>query len=815
MTELKREQSSKTDRTPPEPTTRCDLHLHSAASLTTRQWFSEYFDAPESYADPLRQYELCKARGMDLVTLTDHDSIEGGLLLVERPDFFLSVEVSTRFPDNDCAVHVLVYNVTPAQHRKLQRLRDSVFSVVEFIRREGLPYALPHPLLSPNWRMDRETLEKCFVLFPTVEAINGLNDRRVNPIAETLIASLSPEVLVALSAKHGIPLAHGKPRRPALTAGSDDHGHRRAGTIFTEVGGKLGAAAYLERMMNGEARLVGKAGDLNAMALCIKQGAYEHFRRKGAGVRGQRNPFVDVMDVLAGRVPPTDPSSPRGAGSLVESLVRAAERARMPVGLDLDITVTPDEGTDESDRRIVEAVTRISDTLAADATEELVAAGMAFDIYGLCAALTDLAGAMVVASPLLFAADHFARQWDQVQRILKEWRATDLPSTSEHLAVFSDSRDNIDGVASWCRRFMCQAETAGRRVWFASCDEVAPLDSLCATASPITSVARFKVPLYPGFEVVVPSLPGTVDRLWREGITHVELATPGPMGLAGLAAARLLRLPVTASFHTDLCGLTAALTGESTATDLTRTYLRWFYRSVDRVFAFSASSREKLLEMGVSAAKIELMPVAVDPDDFTPRNASASTFAGLGLNMGDRPVVLSVGRLSPEKNIGVIIDAVERLQHRSPAPFLVVAGDGPAREAIERSCRGKSFVAIVGFQEGAALRRLYASARAFVFASKVDTLGLVNLEALASGVPVLVPGNSAIAGLLHDGDNALFFDPDAGELSDALSDLLDDPARAARLAAGGRSYTLDRWQTTQFDEVWRTMVAGSATACAA
>ncbi|HEY5308286.1 MAG TPA: glycosyltransferase, partial [Casimicrobiaceae bacterium] len=121
----------------------------------------------------------------------------------------------------------------------------------------------------------------------------------------------------------------------------------------------------------------------------------------------------------------------------------------------------------------------------------------------------------------------------------------------------------------------------------------------------------------------------------------------------------------------------------------------------------------------------------------------------------------------------------------------------------------------VGFQEGAALRRLYASARAFVFASKVDTLGLVNLEALASGVPVLVPGNSAIAGVLHDGDNALFFDPDAGELSDALSELLDDPARAARLAAGGRSYTLDRWQSAQFDEVWRTMVVGSTTACAA
>jgi glycosyltransferase involved in cell wall biosynthesis len=815
LADLTQEQCSKTDRNLAELTTRCDLHLHSAASLTTRQWFSEYFDAPESYADPLRQYELCRARGMDLVTLTDHDSIEGGLLLVDRPDFFLSVEVSTRFPENDCAVHVLVYNITPAQHRKLQRLRDSVFGVVDFIRSEGLAYALPHPLLSPNWRMDRETLEKCFVLFPTVETINGLNDRRVSPFAQSLIASLTPEVLGALSAKHGIPLAYGKPRRPAQTAGSDDHGHRRAGTIFTEVRGKLGAAKFLDRVMDGDGRLVGEAGDLNAMAMCIKQGAYEHFRRKGAGISGQRNPFVDVMDVLAGRVPATDANSPRGANALVENFVRAAQRARLPVGVDLDITLTPDEGTDESDRRIVEAVTKISDTLAADATDELVAAATAFDVYGLFAALTDLGSAMVIASPLLFAADHFARQWDQAQRIRKEWRATTLSGASDHLAVFSDSRDNIDGVATWCRRFMYQAETAGRRVWFASCDEVAPVDSSCPTASPIASVARFKVPLYPGFEVKVPSLPGTVDRLWREGITHLELATPGPMGLAGLAAARLLRLPVTASFHTDLYGLAVALTGQSTIADLARAYLHWFYCSVDRVFAFSAASREKLLEMGVPSTKIEVMPIAVDPDDFAPRNASASTLPGLGLNAGNRPVVLSVGRLSPEKNLDVIIDAVERLQHRNPAPLLVVAGDGPARDAIERGCRGKSFVAFVGVQEGTVLRQLYASAHAFVFASTVDTLGLVNLEALASGVPVLVPSNSAIAGLLDDGDNALFFDPDADALSDALSNLLDDPARAARVAAGGRSYTLDRWQTIQFDEVWHTMVDGSATARAA
>jgi len=393
----------------PLQVTRCDLHLHSSASLTTGQWFSQYFQAPESYADPLRQYELCKARGMTLVTLTDHDTIEGGLKLVGRPDFFLSVEVSTVFPENDCAVHVLVYNITPAQHVELQRRRHSVYEVSGYLRNEGLAHVLPHPLISPNWKLDATTLEKCLVLFPAFEAVNGLMDRRTDADAKHFFASITPGVLRALSDKHGIELAHGSPPRLALTSGSDDHAQRRCGTVYTEVAGKVGATGYLRRVMQGKSRLVGTSGDLNTMAMCIKQTAYSHFRSGQAGELARRNPFMDAMDTLAGRAPTSNEQSPRGSGAVLDSLLRAARQARIPAGLDLDITHVPELASDESDRRIVEAVARVSDALAGQATESLGRALFEFDIYGLLAGLTDLAAALGVASPHIFAADHFAR----------------------------------------------------------------------------------------------------------------------------------------------------------------------------------------------------------------------------------------------------------------------------------------------------------------------------------------------------------------------------------------------------------------------
>jgi len=795
--------------TMPSPTTRCDLHLHSSASLTTGQWFSQYFQAPESYVDPLRQYELCKARGMTLVTLTDHDTIAGGLKLLGRPDFFLSVEVSTRFPENDCAVHVLVYDITPAQHVELQRRRHSVYEVSSYLRSESLAHVLPHPLVSPNWKLDATTLEKCLVLFQAFEAVNGLMDRRTDADTAHFFASITPRVLALLSKKHGIALAHGSPPRLALTAGSDDHAQRRCGTVFTEVAGKLDVTTYLRRVVQGKSRLVGKSGDLDTMAMCIKQTAYSHFQGGQAGELARRNPFMDVMDTLAGRAPTSNAESPRGSGAVLDSLLRAARHARVPTGPDLDITHVPEQASDESDRKIVEAVARVSDALAGQATESLGRALFEFDIYGFLAGLTDLAAALGVASPHIFAADHFARQEAQVRRLWENWTATERPPRSEHLAVFSDALDRIDGVSSWCSRFTTQAAVSGRRVWFAKCDPAQHISDESALPRPYPAVARLVPPFYPDFEITVPSLAATIDRLWREGITHVEIATPGPMGLVGLAAARLLRLPVTASYHTDLAELVQVLIGDPKLAQLARGYVGWFYRSVDRVFAFSGASRDKLVAMGVPLGNIETMPAAVDPEDFSPMRSSATVFSDLGLELGDRPVILSVGRVSAEKNVASIIDAVEGLQDRDPPPFLVVVGDGPVLAELERTCRDKSFVAFAGSKEGAVLRELYASADLFVFASQVDTLGLVNLEALSSGLPVLVPYGSAITESLRDGHNALFYSPRPGGLIEALSTLLNDPAHAAGLAGNGRQHMIDRWKETQFDAVWQAMVGAT------
>jgi glycosyltransferase involved in cell wall biosynthesis len=790
------------------PETRCDLHLHSSASIGNDEWYTRLFDCPESYAEPIQQYRLCKSRGMSLVTLTDHDSIAGGLQLIDRPDFFLSEEITAQFPENGCVMHVLAWNITPVQHDEIQERRRDIYRLSEYLTGAGIAHGLAHPLLSPSWQLDADTLEKLVLLFPTFEGLNGLIDARIEPDLTMLLDRLTPELIAQLARKHGVAPRGATPHRKALTAGSDDHVHRRCGAVYTEVvGAELSAGGFLERCMAGQTTLVGNQADLNAMALCVQHTTYNHLKQRQAERKGDRDPFVEMIDVIAGRsksAPTVDGAASHDADGFLASLLAGARRAALPVGRDLDILRTDELPSEEGDARIIAGIARLTDTVVEAALLDLLAGAQDFDIYRIFGAFRDLAGGLVAAAPVFFAADHFGKQEQQVRRIWEQWTAFVPDARQERLAVFSDSLEQVDGVSIWCKRFVNQARAAGREVLIPHCGDLPAHFDHQASFHRLPAATSFTVPLYERIQFHVPSLIDTLLWVWRERISHVEISTPGPMGLVGLLVAKVLRLPVTASYHTEVPAMIQPLGGNAFMEAAARRYLSWFYARVDRVFAFSCGSRDTLLEMGVSAAKLSVMPVAIDPEDFSPVHCGQAVFELLNLEVGDRPVILSVGRISEEKNVPMIVEAVERLQGRSPRPLLLVAGDGPDREALELRYRDKEFVRFVGLQRGDVLKRLYASARMFVFASRVDTLGLVNMEAMSSGVPVLVPAEACIAEFVTHGISAECYAFGVLGLSAAAARILDDPRRAERLSANGRRAMIDRWNDVPFSRIWKS-----------
>jgi glycosyltransferase involved in cell wall biosynthesis len=172
--------------------------------------------------------------------------------------------------------------------------------------------------------------------------------------------------------------------------------------------------------------------------------------------------------------------------------------------------------------------------------------------------------------------------------------------------------------------------------------------------------------------------------------------------------------------------------------------------------------------------------------------------------------VLSVGRLSREKNLPMIVEAVDRLQSMVRPPVLMVVGDGPERAALRAACANKPHVVFAGPQDGSALRRLYASANVFVFAGRIDTLGLAALEAMASGVPVLVPAEAAIAEHVIDGVSGYCYEFSVDGLTARLGDVLDAPAQRAAVAANARREMVDRWAQAPFAGLWDAMAGRTA-----
>src|SRR5579862_4471459 len=121
---------------------RCDLHVHTIHSgMCTVPVFNRI--CRESYNDPLEVYEVLKRRGMDLVTITDHDSIGAAEQLRKFPDFFLSEEVSCSTPEGT-RLHVGVYDITERDHLELQRRRDDLLSLIGYMRERRLLFSLNH-----------------------------------------------------------------------------------------------------------------------------------------------------------------------------------------------------------------------------------------------------------------------------------------------------------------------------------------------------------------------------------------------------------------------------------------------------------------------------------------------------------------------------------------------------------------------------------------------------------------------------------------------------------------------------------------------
>jgi glycosyltransferase involved in cell wall biosynthesis len=228
----------------------------------------------------------------------------------------------------------------------------------------------------------------------------------------------------------------------------------------------------------------------------------------------------------------------------------------------------------------------------------------------------------------------------------------------------------------------------------------------------------------------------------RPDIVHI--ATEGPLGMAALAAARRLELPVSSSFHTNFdayCGHY----GVGWLRRLISAHLRRFHNRADLTLVPTRALAEQLARCGYQ--RVGVLARGIDMTLFHPlrRSPALRQTWGVGAN---QLVVAYVGRLAAEKNLGLVLAAFAAIRQQQPDARLLFVGDGPARAALQAAHPEHLFA---GMQSGEDLARHYASADLFLMPSLTETFGNTTLEALASGLGVVAFDQAAAAELIEDG----------------------------------------------------------------
>jgi glycosyltransferase involved in cell wall biosynthesis/predicted metal-dependent phosphoesterase TrpH len=778
-----------------QTTSRVDLHCHSTASAVAKMGVQTALGLPECATPPEEVYALAKRRGMDFVTITDHDTIAGAMAIADRPDVFISEELTVAFRGEPQQVHVLCLGITPDDHEWLQAHRDDVEVVATYLHEREITCALAHPFYAVAAPLTPRHRRRLAELFGIWEVRNGARDAELN---------LPAAVYIETHGGTGI-------------AGTDDHAGIDIGRTFSETPYAATPEELLAHVRAGRVEARGDQGSAarwahNAMALAV--------RALGRGAADGAPPDPAAVLRMVERVMADSDSRGGGACSdLGPDDARALLRAWLAaVELDLPdgdlLAYLQADGFSHSDlyrrarraheRKLEAAVGRVLgaaatfaggpaplDALMEGADEDAdddraLMPGPEDELLGAALAVFE---ACVPAIPYAPAAAFLGREKRRLARRGPE---------PVRVALVADGVGSMHGVTHTLDEIR-ERGVPGFEV------DVIGTDAHVDRRLP--AVAEVEIPFYPGLTVGVPGVPAIVDALAEGRYELLHVCAPGPAGVAAALTGRMLGLPLAGSYHTELTAYAQLRSGDPRVVLGMQLALGAFYGQCGVVLSPSAAADATLAELGVEPGRIGRWDRGVDIARFSPAARDAERFPA------DRVNVLYAGRMTREKGVDLLADAFLAARARDPRLHLLLAGGGPEEERLRARLGGAA--TLLGWLDGAELAATYASADLFLFCSQTDTFGQVVLEAQASGLPVVAVASGGPAELIADGRSGLLCAPRPEALAGAVAGLAGSRAMRERLARGGLAAVRERtWEASlgRLAAGWHRVLAGDAAA---
>ena len=791
---------------------KCDLHIHSRFSDRSEEWLFRRFDFPDSYSDPRELHRQLIARGMDFVTITDHDTIDGCLEIRDLPNTFISEQVTTYFPQDPCKIHILVWGITEKQHADIVLIRDNIFALQRYLQSGKIAHAVAHPLYSVNGKLETSHLERLILLFKHFEGVNGLRDALLSELAQELFTSLTPNKIEEFAERHNFEPTHREPWKKVLVGGSDDHGGKFIASAFTETPAADSVKEFLAHVRNGACEARGKGGT----PLALSHGFYntvasfiqDHFHEK----LGASAPLVEQMfsRFMEGRDPTEltlkDKATVFAQGVVSGKIFELIKPANMSLWKELSNQFQEAEakaknetaGDSEPERQTFLMANAVAEQLAYRLFTKFVQQVGSGNLVESMQAVSAIAPILIILAPYIYGFHSQAPSRKWLQKIFREMTGK-VPAQLQNnkRAWFTDTLDDVNGVATTIRKMTDAGATAGKELIVITSRNDLTIDEI--PIKNFTPIGEFELPEYELQKLSFPPILQMLDYIQRERFSEVIISTPGPIGLTALLAAKMLNLQTSGIYHTDFPQYVRILTEDSFLESVTWSYMHWFYGQLDTVFVNSEEYRQSWVKRGFDPDKLKIFPRGLDTKLFHPTRRDPRFFEKFGSTNG-QVRLLYVGRVSREKDLDLLADAYRRLRDEGLSIQLCVVGHGPYSKEFSEALPEAIFT---GYLKGEELAGAYASADIFVFPSTTDTFGNVIIEAQASGIPVIVSDSGGPKELVENERNGLITKShDVEDLTRAIRKLVADSEWRKRMGSLARESVIDRTWPNAFRRFW-------------
>jgi glycosyltransferase involved in cell wall biosynthesis/predicted metal-dependent phosphoesterase TrpH len=756
-------------------TSRVDMHCHSTASHFSKLGVQRSLGLPECATPPQEVYELAKRRGMDFVTITDHDTIDGCLELAGRPDCFVSEELTARFAGEPQAVHVLCYGIDPGDHEWLQAHAGDVEACAAYLHEREIACALAHPFFNVAAPLTRRHRRRLAELFPVWEVRNGARAAELN---------MPAAVYVETHGGTGI-------------GGSDDHAGVDIGRTFTEAPAAATPEEFLAHLRRGDAEAHGEQGSAAkwahaAMALATRAfGLGDGGEYLGGQQRGGSGEVLPSVQPSAAdpSIESTGPQSPDPAAVLkmAERVIRegAAREGKIAAdvgpedaralleawldGIGLDLRgrglIAHLQSEEFSHADLYRRARRVHDRRLRAAVDDGARAVADGDFP---VAVTGLFSALVPAVPYAPATAFLGAEKAKLR---------DRRGERQRVAVIADGIGSMHGVTHTIEQIR-ERGVPGFEV------DIVGTDSGVDRRLP--AAAELEIPFYEGMTLGVPGLPDLVETLAEGSYDLVHVTAPGPAGIAATLMSRITGLPLLASYHTEIATYVGMRSEDGALEELTRAGLGAFYTAPAAVLSPSPSADASVVSLGADPTRLGRWERGVDTARFDPAKADRDAYPG-------EIKILYAGRLTREKGVDLLAESFLRAHQADPRLHLLLAGGGPEEGEMRQRLGDRA--TFLGWLSGEELPRAYASADAFLFASSTDTYGQVILEAAASGLPIVAVAEGGPAALIENRHTGLLCRPDADHLAGTLLQLASSPGLRRQLGdAAARAARERSWE---------------------